>query len=196
MTAWKGIMEKGLKERVGELAKQIREPQQKLDIPQKPAESICVPAKRADDWVKNKDPVAVVRIEYGGKVRVRPGFICNYAGSQGERITVRFDDSIAMAAHSDDEHEESYDLKDPCLMRLDEVGILRVPDQSISWFAGLYHAETARQISELLCKPDFGRQDELDENAEAHRLGGDAARKKLGHYEAIVFHPPVIKVKT
>lgn len=171
----------------------------KLDVPQKPLAAIPKPSERPPDWIASDAGVAIVLVE-NGKVRIRPGSICSAPGSHGSgwevdnirKTIVWTDDSINPGADSvDDAHEACFDPKDPRLLRLDEIEYLKDPERAVRWFTGAESPEIARIISGLLSKPDFGRQDELTEYAEASRKGQEAAKAKLGYYEGAAFHPPI-----
>lgn len=176
-----------------------------LVIPsQKPATSVPKPADRPAKWIKYEDLVAFVIIDRNGKPRIRTGHVTSWPGSHGAGLevdnvvqTIVWCDQVLndLADNADDAYEESFDPKDPNLLRLDELEPLKNPETAIVWFQGIHSPEISRQISVLLSKPDLGHEDECKEEAEALESAHEAVRKKLGWWQGAEFHPPVVAEK-
>lgn len=144
---------------------------------QKPVSDVCSPLDRPFDWITHGTDVAFVIKDKGGKIRIRIGFICSSPGSHGHEFevdnikkTVVYSYQVLneMADDADDAHEQSFNPKDPCLLRLDEIEILKEPDYAVTWFKNIYSPEIARQISALLSKSDLGLEDEGKEKAQEY----------------------------
>lgn len=167
-------------------------------VPQKELEVIPKPSERPSDWIAYQDRVAFVITDYRGNLRIRTGHIVSTAGTSHTNIdnvtrTVVWCDQRLndLADNADDAHEVVFNTKDPRLVRLDEVEVFHYTTRSIAWFEGIYSHDAARRISMLFESSDFGRKNELEEEALAFNLGLEAARKKLGHYaENGAFCPP------
>jgi hypothetical protein len=173
---------------------------QDVQVPQKDPDLVPMPSERPPGWIAYHDRVAFIIRDQRGSLRIRTGHIASTAGTSHTGVdnvskTVVWCDQRLndLADNADDAHEECFNPKDPRLLRLDEVKVLGYLERITVWFEGVYSSEEIRRIGELLTQHfDFGRQKELDEEAEAWQLGIEAARKKLGWYDqAGKFHPPV-----
>ncbi|MEK7641795.1 MAG: hypothetical protein AAB365_02260 [Patescibacteria group bacterium] len=168
-------------------------------VPQKDPDFVLMPSERPPGWIAYQDRVAFIIRDQRGGLRIRTGHIASTAGTSHAGVdnvskTIVWCDQRLndLADNADDAHEECFDPKDPRLIRLDEVKALRYLNRITAWFQGVYSSEEIQRLSELFLTFDFGRQQELEEEAEAWRLGMEAARKKLGWYgEDGQFHPPV-----
>jgi hypothetical protein len=74
-----------------------------------------------------------------------------------------------LSDNADDAHEKSFEVKDPRLLKLDEIESLKDPRKAVEWFTGVYSPKVAYQISKLLSKPDFGLHDETMAEVVANR---------------------------
>lgn len=189
---------------IGMVEKIILESDLMLDVavPQKELSSIPKPADRPTDWINYPDCVAFIFLDKRGMVRIRTGHICSTAGTSHLNTdnissTVVWSDQMLndLADNADDAYEISFDPKDPRLLRLDEIIALQDLQRAVDWFAGIYSPEFAACISALLSLPDFGRSEELREEAQLWEQAGEAARKKLGYYDNKgVFNRPALVV--
>ena len=167
-------------EEADELAQQLWDmgKPRNVNVPQKPIVSIPMPGQRPPDWIKHEDEVAFVRRKGTGdkaKIIIGTGHICSWPGSHGngmdvdniKKTIVWSDEELRMADNADDAHEKSFETKDPCLLRLDEIIIIRDPERAVAWFNGVFTPETAREICALLNKPDFGYEERQKKEQEA-----------------------------
>lgn len=144
-------------------------------VQSKPLEAIPEPAGRQRGWINYEDHVAFVIIDKEGRPRIRTGHITSWPGSHGAGHevdnlgkTVVWCDQVLneCADNADDAHEKTFDPKDPNLLRLDELEILKDPKVAEVWFKGVHAPEIARQISALVSLPDLGIGKEEKEMAD------------------------------
>lgn len=170
-------------------------------VPQKSADLIPYPAGRSPGWITYRDRVAFVILDYRGKPRIRTGHIASWPGSHGagmevdnvNKTVVWCDQTLNdLADDADDAHEQSFNPKDPRLIRLDEVSVFQDAKRAAIWFGNTYPERVAKHIGILFTMSDFGRSDELQDSEAAQKIAIEAARREMGWYgEDGQFHPPV-----
>ena len=135
---------------------------------------IPLPSKRPPGWLKYEDAVIFVILDDKGVPRLRTGHSCSWPGSHGAGFEI---DNISktivwcnqvlndLSDNADDAHEKSFSIKNPCLLKLDEIKPLRDARKATEWFKGVYPRNIAHKIAKLLSRPYFGLHDEAKEKA-------------------------------
>lgn len=152
--------------------------------------------ERQPGWLTYKDQVVVItfpKVE-GHPVHILGGFIASWPGSHGDgfevdnisKTVVWFDEPINnLSDNADDAYEKSFDVKDPLLIKVSEIGHLRSLENALAWFDGQkmengrrFTSDIIRMIADQLAIFDAGKQKrpktEMEEFLDA--LGED--RKK------------------
>jgi len=132
------------------------------------------PQERGKGWLNYDDPVIFVILDSSGLPRIRTGHICSSPGSHGTGFEI---DNISktivwcnqvlndLSDNADDAHEKSFSVRNPCLLKLNEIKPLRDARKAAEWFKGVYPRNIAHQIAKLLSRPYFGLHDEAKEKA-------------------------------
>jgi len=128
-----------------------------------PALFLTMPDQRQKGWINYTDQM-VCLIDIGGEIRFRTGHICSWPGSHGSgseidnvvKTIVWCDQNIRDCDHFDDRHEKSFQVNDPCLMKLDEIVFLRDGKVAAQWFKGVFTPCQILRIVRLLALDDLG----------------------------------------
>jgi len=109
-----------------------------------------------------------------GKFRIRTGFICSTPHTHLDidnvtKVVIWSDSALRDSDSADDAHEQSFQVKDPMLIRLEDVFLVRDGRMLKKWFEGILTPHEIVQIQRLLKLSDLGRANELIEIARRER---------------------------
>jgi hypothetical protein len=161
--------------------------------------ALCVtpPGHRQPGWLARGDEVIFVILDRKGLPRIRTGHIgstgCSHCGIDNISKTVVWCDQVLneLSDNADDAYERSFKVKDPCLIKLDEIERLKDPKVAAGWFRGIYPPKVAHHISKLLSKPDFGLLDEAKGKAAVRDKYHERSEANLKHWQEYSCPHPV-----
>ncbi|MSR71231.1 MAG: hypothetical protein EXS50_00965 [Candidatus Taylorbacteria bacterium] len=107
-------------------------------------------AREEGDWARYADRVAVIYY-VGGKVSILCGHICSTGGSHlhvdnVSKVVAWFEEPYRLADDVNDAHERVFDVADPNLFLVGEIGLVLYPTLAKLWFGDMYSDEVLAQI--------------------------------------------------